>query len=184
MTTLFVSLEADINKEPVFLILPKRAYSTRTLIIDGSKLVSKEVRASLTQDEIFDIQQATKCLAFEVPTAAAFHLFRAMEGTIKRYYTLVIGRASPPKPARDWNSYITLMKKWGKPDPQTIFILDQVRHLFRNPITHPDEHVTMDKAAALLGLADTVLTPLTTEIKKLSACSAAPVAAQPSSASP
>ena len=69
----------------------------------------------------------------------------------------------PPKPARDWNSYITLMKKWGKPDQQIIFILDQVRHLFRNPITHPDEHVTKDKAAALLGLADTVLTLLTTE---------------------
>src|SRR5215218_9157725 len=45
------SLRRTLTRSRFSSFFPNRAYSTRTLIIDGSKFVSKEVRASLTQDE-------------------------------------------------------------------------------------------------------------------------------------
>jgi len=171
MRELITTLAADLGKEPVFLILQKRAYSTRTLIMDGPKVLGKETREALTTDEAYDIREATRCIAFEVPTAAAFHLFRAMEGVLKRYYALVMKDAIPKKPARTWDAYITNMNCYGDPKPseQVTFLLNQVRWLYRNPISHPDEKASQEKAEALLGLADLVLTTLVVEIRSLSA---------------
>jgi hypothetical protein len=109
-----------------------------------------------------------------------------MEGVLKRYYALVMRNATPKKPAKGWDAYITNMKCYGDPKPpeHVTFLLDQVRWLYRNPISHPDEKVPQEKAEALLALADLVLTTLVAEIKTLSASAPvdapAPLAGAPS----
>jgi hypothetical protein len=158
----------ELANQPAFIIAPKRAYNTRTLILDGVRMLDTQTRDSLTDEERYDVKEAARCLAFEVPTAVAFHLFRAMEGVLRRYCAVVISGANPKKQPRSWDAYITNMKKYGSPDSKVIFMLNEVRWLFRNPIMHPEEQVSLDSAAALFGLADTVLNVLTSEIRRLS----------------
>ncbi|MGO4388869.1 hypothetical protein AB4Y85_15170 [Microvirga sp. 2YAF29] len=166
-TRLSTILQQELTVLPVFYLLPKRAYSVRMFVMDGTRHFSEDVRNALIDEERYDLQQATRCLALEAPTAAAFHLFRAIEGVLRRYYKLVVAGKEPKKTARNWNSYLTLMQKYGSPDPKIIYVIDQIRQLFRNPIIHPEAQLTLDQALSLLGLADTALTLITAEIKRL-----------------
>jgi hypothetical protein len=75
---LLTLLGGDLAHQPVFHVSSKRAFSTEALVLDGTRLFSDAVRAKLNEDEANDFKEATKCLAFELPTAAAFHIFRGV----------------------------------------------------------------------------------------------------------
>jgi hypothetical protein len=104
-------------------------------ILDGTRIFSDACRAEFTDDEKYDINQGAKCLAFEVPTAAAFHLMRATESVIQRYYGEVVGKL-PPKKSRNWGAYIANLRRCGA-EPKIISALEDMKELYRNPIIHP-----------------------------------------------
>ena len=61
-----------------------------------SSLFAPNVLNSLPPIAQFDFGEAGKCIAFERPTAAAFHILRATEGVLRFYYIRMIrhGRIS------------------------------------------------------------------------------------------
>jgi transposase-like protein len=87
-------------------------------------------------DSTRHIQEAAKCLAFEIPTAAAFHIFRCAESILRRYYEAVVGKL-PKRQMRNWGSYIRYLKECGA-DVRVITILEQIQDLHRNPVIHPE----------------------------------------------
>lgn len=83
----------DLSIRPTFIVSPKGAYDTNILLNNPWALFppllkpegEPETKARVPGIEK-DVEEAAKCLAFDIPTAMAFHLFRILEGTILYYY--------------------------------------------------------------------------------------------------
>lgn len=133
-------------------VTQKGAYSTTELITNAEALFSKDVQQKLPQQAIQDIREAGKCLAFETPTAAAFHIVRAIESVILAYYAKVLGRA-PPSRMRNWGVYIKTLRDSGKADTKILDFLKHIKDNYRNPISHPEAVLTIDEVLVLVSVA-------------------------------
>ena len=87
------NLEAEYNGKDIFVVAKKGILSTTDLIENAEEMFSQKIRERIAP-AISDIQQAGKCIAFQVSTAAAFHIFRAVEAVAKIYVEIV--RGTPP----------------------------------------------------------------------------------------
>ena len=83
-------LMGELAVQPVYHVWPKRAYNIEVLVSEGENIFSVEVKADLNDDERYNIREAGKCLAFEIPTAAAFHIFRCAKSVLRRYYEVIV----------------------------------------------------------------------------------------------
>lgn len=164
-------LKAELSVQAVYQIAPKRAYDIDTLIDNGTTIFSDSVRDQFTPEERYDVEQAGKCLAVEVPTAAAFHMFRAAESVLRRYYTAVVGTL-PKLKMRNWGAYLKALKKCNA-DAKVLYALEQIKDLHRNPVLHPDSRVDIDEALSLVGLIESVISAMTKDIKQRKAAAAA-----------
>jgi hypothetical protein len=116
---------AELTVQNIFFVSEKRAYDIGVLITDGTMLFSRAVQNDFNSEEEEDIKQAAKCIAFEVPTAAGFHIFRAMESVIRRYYCAVIGTLPKPK-MRNWGIlYYQSSSEWSRSENYFCFRTDQ-----------------------------------------------------------
>jgi hypothetical protein len=139
-------LKAELNRWDAFFVSQKGAYSTADLIHQAETMLPSEAaRALLSPEATEDVRQAGRCLAFNLGTAAAFHMVRATETFIWKYYEAVIGTL-PPVKVRNWGTYSRNLTKCGKADTRVVGWLDHIRLEYRNPVLHPQEVVTPDGA--------------------------------------
>lgn len=73
-------LKAEMSFTDVFLVAKKRGYDT-TDLIDNAEILLPDVFAAKVPEAVSDIKQAGRCLAFELPTAAGFHMMRGRART-------------------------------------------------------------------------------------------------------
>jgi hypothetical protein len=173
--TLETLLHGELAVQSVYHIWPKRAFDTNLLIDKATALFSPEVQAWFTPDETYNIEQAGKCIAFETPTAAGFHLIRAAESVIRRYYAIVVGTV-PAVKARNWGAYIKKLREHGA-DPKILHALEQIKDLHRNPVVHPEVQLSLEEAVSLVGITESIVSAIFADI---AARKAAQMAAQPS----
>lgn len=102
-----------------------------------------------------ELREAGKCIAFEIPTAAAFHIYGAIELILRRYWTVTTGGRPNPK-QRSIGVYLAALKKNDCGDPKVIAALEQLKDLHRNVVVHPDETLLGEDAIALVGMANSV----------------------------
>lgn len=140
----------------------KGVYSTSDLIENADKIVNQEFKAFFSPEGIIDIQQAGRCLAFNLPTAAAFHILRAVEAVIRQYYAAVVKSTQKSK-SRNWGAYIKGLEECGA-DKKAIAVIRGIKDNYRNPIIHPEETVTLDEAIALFGISQGAIFTLGTAI--------------------
>ena len=157
-------LDSELAIQPAYFVYPKRAYDIDILATDGTQILSKDVRSLLTEEERYDIEQAGKCLAFEVPTAAGVHLYRVAESFLRRYYTAVVGK-TPKRKMRNWGAYITNLRKCGA-DEKVLSTFDQIRDLHRNPIMHPETRLNIEEALSLLGIVESAISAIVADLQK------------------
>ena len=89
------------------------------------------------------INQAGRCLAFEVPTAALFHMFRAADSVLRRWYKQVTG-VEPKVKMRNWGTYIRKLRECGV-DEKILSALEQIKELHRNPVIHPEAQISIEE---------------------------------------
>jgi hypothetical protein len=157
-------LLGELAVQPVYHVWRKRAYDTEALVGEGETIFSKELRDDLNEDELYNIREAGKCLAFEIPTAAAFHLFRCAESIIRRYYELVVGELPKPK-MRNWGLYIRNLRKCGA-DEMVLAFLGQIKDLHRNPVIHPETKLGTEEALSLTAIVDSAMQAIVKDMKK------------------
>ena len=105
-----------------------------------------------------DIILAGKCLAFDVSTASAFHMWRALEIVFGAYYVSITGRTfEDDSVPRNWGKYIDALKKAGA-NAEITGNLNHIRAAYRNPIMHPNVNVTEDEAFSLFGIGISAIT--------------------------
>src|SRR5262249_45791089 len=117
-----------------------------------------------------EIRQAGKCIAFDLPTAAGFHLLRALENVIQSYYDSVTkGRARPA--TGTMGTYIAEIEKNGG-EPKLAAILTQKKDHHRNPLMHPQDVLEMNEAIILFGIVQSAMMSIGMEILKASPATA------------
>jgi hypothetical protein len=155
-------LNSELSIADAYYVLEKKPYSTITLVTEGESLFPPNILDKVPEAAT-DLREAGKCLAFEVPTAAAFHVHRAAEAVLRKYWEAVTGNAPKPK-ARSIGVYLAAMKKLKCGDEKVIAALTQMTELHRNPTIHPGELLDMPEAIALVGIANSVVAAMLKEM--------------------
>jgi len=142
-------LWAELETLNAHFVTQKRGYDSAALISYAEAIFPPDL-AVKAPDAIPDIREAGKCIAFELPTAAGFHLHRANEAVLHRYYDHVSGGLARPK-NRNIGGYLTALTQSGFGDQRLLATLRDLNELHRNPLIHPDQSLeTIDDAIALM----------------------------------
>lgn len=147
------TLVAEASERVVFVVTEKRIDIER-LIHRPQTLLSANVWRSMPRVSAYDFVAACKAIAYELPTAGAFHLLRCLEGIIRHYYMCSVKRDRLLPNDRMWGPMIKQLRerKRGKPPDALLDVLDRIRVNFRNPTSHPDKLYDSDEVQDLFGL--------------------------------
>ncbi|MEW6674158.1 MAG: hypothetical protein AB1427_20890 [Thermodesulfobacteriota bacterium] len=144
------TLDAELQLRYAFIVTPKR-FGLDNLLEHPVTLFAGEVFQLLPRICQFDIAQACRCIAFGLPTAAAFHLMRGTEGVLRFYYEALVKRGRVGHPM--WGPIVEhLRKRRDAPQLSLLDHLDHIRTNFRNPTQHPEARYDLDEAQDLLSL--------------------------------
>ncbi len=160
-------LSAELLDLDTYFVSQKGIYKTPDLLAHAEMHFSEEVRRLLPPKAISDIKEAGRCLAFDLGTAAGFHIARAIESVLLSYLEEIAPTAveSLKDSDRNLGKYINLLKSNGG-EPKVCATLDQFKDLHRNPLMHPEVDLTPDEAMALFGIAQSAIVTMVTEIAK------------------
>jgi len=160
LTLIMRNLENTLNAEAegnVAYIVTDKRIDVNKLFSDVGALMAPNVFNLLPDIASYDFNEAGKCIAFERPTAAAFHLLRGTEDMLRRFYCSFVkkGRVSDLVWGKTVNHLKQLnQKKYRKkkvPEP-LLQNLDNIRLSFRNPTQHPDKIYDIQEAQDLFSL--------------------------------
>lgn len=155
---------ADLQRLPVYSVPKQGIYDTDSLIEQAEFDIPEEYRIKLKPTTLADVQEAGRCLAFGVPTAAGFHIMRAVEDVLADYCdTVEIDGAKgvplkKPGKSKNWGDYTTYLKRSEEPDVvQTHALLEPLGKYERNEIMHPERVLTENEAFRLFKEGQTAI---------------------------
>lgn len=156
--------ERECRQLDVFTVTQKGLLNPRLLIEKAEKQFPENLIKVMPQQTIEDLRQSGRCLAFEAPTACAFHACRGTEALMLRYYEVLAGKKWSLK-EKNWGAYNRELIKLGAPKSITNR-LDELRK-DRNSYAHPNETVAPEDAPIVFTLCHTVMLLMAKEIEKL-----------------
>ncbi len=149
------ALFAELNVMPTYFVTPKGGFDTSILIEDGSRLFNHRLKDKVPFAS-FDAAEVGKAIAFELATAAGFHLFRLLEAVLRRYWDVLSGGEAPPEPKTIGIIAASLEQK-SLGEPKVYETLRQINKLHRNPLIHPEVVLVQEEAMALLGIVNSAI---------------------------
>lgn len=144
------TLDAEIKGFEAYIVTPKRIDVSK-LLNDTPSLLAPGVHSKLPEIAQFDLAEAGKCIAFERPTAAAFHILRGTEAVLVAFYEAIVRQK---RVNRMWGPMVSDLKKRRKAKPYEVLLnnLDNIRLSFRNPTQHPELTYDIHEVQDLLAL--------------------------------
>jgi hypothetical protein len=156
-------LGAELSLLHLYIVTQKAGFDTSVLIEAGAHCFPADILFKVPE-AVADLQQATKCLAFEVFTAAGFHLHRANEAVLHRYWDAVTSGAPRPN-SRNMGDYLNAMGQRKVGDDKVKAAIRNLKDFHRNPLIHPEHSIdTADQAIALMNGVHTVVVQMLAEI--------------------
>jgi len=152
------TLVAEASEKKTYAVTEKRL-DIKKLLDNPGGLLAPNVFEQLPAVSYLDFWAACRAIAFELPTAAAFHLLRCTEGVLRHYYICNVKTKRLPQQRRMWSAMVEqLQKKRSKPPPRELLdTLDRIRENFRNPTNHPDKIYDIEEVQDLFGLCVDVI---------------------------
>ena len=150
-----VVFRAELANADAYYVTRKGAFDTKILVEQGAALWS----ADLTQkvpNSAFDIGEAGRCIAFELGTAAGFHILRATEAVMYAYWKTLNEEGKVLK-NRNLGALISSLEQIDQADQKIIAALLQLKDLHRNPLMHPEDTLTVEQAMRLYGVAQSAV---------------------------
>jgi len=146
------TLLAEASGKISFIASDKR-YTVDKLMNDVGSLMGGGVYESLPDIAKYDFEEGGKAIAFDLPTAAAFHILRGTEAVLRDFYCRVVRRERIPEP-RMWAAMVKGMRnRRNAPSSLLLDNLDSLRSNFRNPTQHPEKSYDLDEVQDLLALS-------------------------------
>lgn len=172
LTAFEAVLAAELALVPLYVVTQKAGYDTAILIDAGTACFPDDIWKKAPECAP-DLAQGTRCIAFELPTAAGFHLHRANEAVLRRYWDAV-AKGKPRPSSRNMGDYLAEMDKADLGDTKVKAALRHLKDFHRNPLVHPEHSIeSTDEAVALMNSIHTVIVNMLREIPEI-----APLAAQ------
>jgi len=164
------ALAAELNHAPVYFAGRRGIYSTFDLIENAYQTFSDSTLKIIPVAAQDEFGTAGRALAFGLGTAATVHLLRAVEIVLKQYYEFFSG-TTVAKTERSYNIYLkklaALSEEEGatiRPDKRLLQMLAQIKEQYRNPLTVPENNVSVEQATSLFGLAAAIITMMAEQI--------------------
>lgn len=156
------TLDAELQLRDAYLVTPKR-FSLEYLLEEPQELFASGVFKDLPNLCKFDFGEACHCIAFSLPTAAAFHTMRGTEGVLRHYYFSRVKRNRIERLM--WGDIVNELRKQKRPPSKPLMDnLDNIRVNFRNPTQHPDARYDLDEAQDLLAISVEVVNRMMKEV--------------------
>lgn len=149
-------LKAHLPTEHTYTIEQIRGFSMPILVDSAEQNFSTTTIIRIGEEVEKDIQQAGRCLAFELPTAAGIHMMRAFEKVFRQFYKACTGKDAG---TTDIYKLIKDLRDHSTADPKILNILDQIRDLHRNPLAH-EVFLEKDEAIELFDIAKSAITAM------------------------
>lgn len=143
---------------PAFLVTQKGSHDILSLLDAPETLFPSELKSKVPE-AMFDVYEAGKALAYDLPTSCGFHVFRATESVLRRYYSTVTGNSPRPK-VRSIVIYVNTMRQKNSGDERILSALEQMEKLHRNPLIHPEAALSLDEALTIVGMARSVISAM------------------------
>jgi hypothetical protein len=159
-------LQLDLTRAPIFFVKRKGIYETPPLINSAEYALVDDVRREVSPEAKRDLNQAGRCLAFELATASGYHALRAVEKVSRDYLSAVTGK---PLEKANLKGVIDGLRGSGKADVKTMAVLDQIRDLHRNPIDHPELFLELPEAMELFDICKSAISVMARQMMKLKA---------------
>lgn len=146
-------------------VVPQRRFNSKYLLSSPSSLLKDGAFDKLDDIAQSDFASSCRCISFGEGTAASFHILRATEATLKKYYFHHRKQKRLPKPM--WANMIDQLraKTKNKPPAALLKTLDLIRDTYRNPTQHPEATYEIDAAQDLFGVCLDVIGKMTDELK-------------------
>ncbi|RZU41121.1 hypothetical protein [Edaphobacter modestus] len=159
-------LKAELVGWDAFFVSQKGAFSTTELMQQAETMVPEPGRSYLTKKATADFRQAGMCLAFNLGTAACFHVARATEEIIREYYRAVVG-ALPDIKQRNWGAYHRNLSRCSTAESKVLGWLKHITEEYRNPVLHPDEILSVDDATEFINACIALISSMGKALIKL-----------------
>ncbi len=158
------TLDAELQGLDAYVVTQKRL-DVLKLLNDVPLLLSPYVYQVLPYIAQEDLEEAGKCIAFERPTAAAFHLLRGTEAVLREFYCTLVRKN---RCALMWGPILTDLRKRRKAKQHLTLLanLDNIKDSFRNPTQHPEKIYNTDEVQDLWGLCIDAINRMAKELPR------------------
>ena len=163
--TVRTTLDAEIRGVGAYTPTPKRL-ELKKLLENVPELFAPDVFDSLPEIARFDLNEAGKCIAFDRPTAAAFHTLRATEDVLRFYYRSMVRQKRIG--SSNWGPIVTDLRKRKRPKKYSVLNnhLDNIRDSFRNPTQHPEAKYDIHEVQDLWSVCVDVINRMVRTLRK------------------
>lgn len=142
-------LISELQSISSYIVTRKAGFDIAAMVDAGKVFFSTDLEAKVPS-AIPDLEQAMRCIAFEVPTAAGFHLHRANESVLRAYWDHVTDGAKRPK-QNNMGVYLHELEKMDKGNKSVRAHLQSIKDFHRNPLMHPEQSLeTVEEAIDLM----------------------------------
>jgi hypothetical protein len=140
------------ESEGIYTFIAKdKRFAVSKLLNDVPGLMSPGTYMSLPEIAKLDFREAGRCIAFESCTAAAFHLMRGTEDTLRWFYCELVKRN---RVHLMWGPMVSHLRKRRTPPPAVLLDnLNSLRVNFRNPTQHPEKVYDIEEVQDLMFLS-------------------------------
>jgi len=153
-----VVLEEELQMLSTYQVSQKGIYSTPDLIDRAESTLPPEVLSKIDQRTKDEIRESGRCLAFDNFTASGFHIIRATESVIQKYYLAVCDPKPAPNRLENWGAYISKLHELKRPDvDEIVALLQQIKDQHRNLIMHPEIVLNFNEAYTLFEISKTAI---------------------------
>jgi hypothetical protein len=167
-------LAAELNDSDLYFVSQKRGFKMPILIFAAEQNLDEKVIELLPPKCTEELREAGRCLAFDLPTASGFHIFRTLEIITLSYFP-VLGLRPLDDKMRNLGNYIKLLKGETidgqqlhpdkKIDIKITGVLDHLRENYRNPLMHPELTLDDTEAQDLFNFALSVISMMIRDIQ-------------------
>ena len=147
------ALSIQLDHIDTYRVMPKGVFDTR-LLIENPGLCFEQ-----TWDKLFPLAKtdwisASKCLAFDLPTACGFHAIRALEAQSVEFLKLMLQRLRAQEGLR---ALCPNFLRGNEVKKESTDLIDYLRSNHRNPLMHPEDTLDVPEALAIFDLTKSAI---------------------------
>lgn len=134
-------------------------------LVDSADDVYEGYKDRVPPSAIVDTREAGRSIAFNLATAAGFHIARATEAVLLKYLA-AFGKSPTKDSQRNWGNYIKMLRDDSDASAKVLHMIDQIRILHRNPLLHPEASLTMPEALSLWAICGSAIQAMIADMER------------------